>query len=105
MGNELHIAENIVRLRKAASETQEELATYLGVTKAAVSKWETGQAMPDVAMLPKLATNFGMTVDELMGYEPQLSRREIRSVCDELRKRFSCGPFADAEQKLLETAQ
>lgn len=104
MENELRIAENILRLRKAAGKTQEELASYLGVTKAAVSKWETGQALPDVAMLPKLATYFGVTVDELMGYEPQLNRQEIRDIYNELRGQFATGPFEEAEKNLRKVA-
>ena len=44
----LRISETIVRLRKQKGITQDELATFLGVTKASVSKWENGQSMPDM---------------------------------------------------------
>lgn len=71
---QLKIAENIVRLRHEKKITQERLAEFLGVTKASVSKWETGQSMPDILMLPQLATYFDVKVDELMGYVPQLSK-------------------------------
>lgn len=40
--NQLHLSENITRLRRERKTTQEELADFLGVTKAAVSKWENG---------------------------------------------------------------
>lgn len=40
--NRLHISENMLRLRKEKRVTQEEVALFLGVSKAAVSKWETG---------------------------------------------------------------
>ena len=49
------------------------------VTKASVSKWETGQSYPDILLLPKLATFFNVTVDELIGYEPQLNRKLCKS--------------------------
>ena len=46
--------------------TQAELAEALGVTNKAVSKWETGEAMPETALLKPLARIFGVTVDELL---------------------------------------
>ena len=64
----LKIAENIVGLRKKKGVTQDEMASFLGVTKASVSKWENGQSMPDIMMLPQLATYFDVTVDALLGY-------------------------------------
>lgn len=72
--NSLRLSENIAFMRKKAGITQDELATFLGVTKASVSKWETGQSMPDILLLPELATYFDVSVDELLGYEPQLSK-------------------------------
>lgn len=38
--------------------TQEQLADYMGVSKASVSKWETGQSYPDIVILPKMAAYF-----------------------------------------------
>ena len=46
--NALNIAANIVELRKMKGVTQEEMASFIGVTKASVSKWENGQSMPDI---------------------------------------------------------
>ena len=66
----LRIAENIMHLRKKKGITQDELASFLGVTKASVSKWENGQSMPDIMLLPEIATYFDITVDALLGYEP-----------------------------------
>ena len=53
--NTLNISENIIRLRREKKVTQEELADFVGVTKASVSKWENKQSMPDILLLPKLA--------------------------------------------------
>ena len=72
--NSLRLSENIAFMRKKAGITQDELATFLGVTKASVSKWENGQSMPDILLLPELATYFDVSVDELLGSEPQLSK-------------------------------
>lgn len=53
-------------LRKKKGMTQAELADKLGVTNKAVSKWETGEAMPETSLLVPLSKIFGVTVDELL---------------------------------------
>jgi tellurite methyltransferase len=62
------IAGNIARYRKELKLTQEELGKMLDVTFQAVSKWETGQAMPDITLLPRLAEILRISVDKLLGY-------------------------------------
>ncbi len=59
------IGMNIKELRQQKHIKQETLAAYLGVSSQAVSKWETGMSDPDIALLPKLATYFGVSIDEL----------------------------------------
>ena len=49
-------------------------------------------------MLPRLASFFNITIDQLMGYRPQLSREEIRQVYVDLAKEFTVLPF----EKVLE---
>lgn len=56
----------IALLRRSQGMTQQQLADRIGVTNRAVSKWETGQGLPDVAVLPDLAQALGCTVDELL---------------------------------------
>jgi transcriptional regulator with XRE-family HTH domain len=67
----MNFAETIVNRRKALGLTQEGLAQKLGVTNQAVSKWESGQSCPDLALLPRIADLFGITIDELFGREPK----------------------------------
>ena len=62
------IGRNIAALRKANGFTQEVLAEKLGISSQAVSKWETEQAMPDVATLPQLARLLNVSIDKLLGY-------------------------------------
>lgn len=62
----MHIHETIKHKRKEQNLTQEALAGMLGVTKAAVSKWETAESYPDITLLPKLARLFEITVDALL---------------------------------------
>lgn len=58
--------ERIKNLRKEKGLTQGQLADKLGITDKAVSKWEVGEANPDIALLPKLAEIFGVTLDYLL---------------------------------------
>ena len=57
----------ILALRKQKNVTQEALAAELGVTAAAVSKWEKGYTLPDILMVCALADYFEVTTDELLG--------------------------------------
>jgi transcriptional regulator with XRE-family HTH domain len=66
----IKINEQISQLRRQAGMTQEELASKLGVTNQAVSKWESAQCCPDIALLPDIARLFGLTVDELLTGAP-----------------------------------
>lgn len=77
------IAENIAAGRRELGITQAALAERVGVTKAAVSKWELGQSLPDVAMLPRLASQLGVTLDELIGYGQELSDEEVSAIVRE----------------------
>jgi transcriptional regulator with XRE-family HTH domain len=61
---EINIAKVLVNKRREKGVTQDELANYIGVSKASVSKWETEQSYPDVTFLPMLASYFNISVDE-----------------------------------------
>ena len=61
--------ENLKYLRKKENLTQEQLAEKLNVSRQAVTKWESGQAMPDITNLKDISVLFGVTVDELISDE------------------------------------
>ena len=61
----ISIGENIKILRKNMSIGQEILANAVGVSVQAVSKWETGQSLPDVGIIPDIAKFFGVSIDSL----------------------------------------
>lgn len=88
----LQIGSRIAEKRKSKGITQEELANYLGVSKPAVSKWESGQSYPDILLLPELAAFFNISIDELVGYEPQMTQEEIQKLYRRLADAFTKEP-------------
>ena len=60
------VAKNLVECRKAASFTQLQLAEKLNYSDKAVSKWERGESLPDIAVLCELAELYGVTLDYLV---------------------------------------
>lgn len=60
------IAKNLSELRKKNNMTQFELAEKLNYTDKAVSKWERGESVPDIAVLKEIASIFSVTVDYLI---------------------------------------
>lgn len=64
----IKLSENIRKFRKARAMTQEQLAEAMGVTVGAVSKWELGTSVPDIAYIVELAQFFETSVDVLLGY-------------------------------------
>lgn len=72
------LAEKICVCRKKAGLSQEALAEKLGVSCQAVSRWENGEAVPEVGKLPALAREFGVTVDWLLSEEPEIPRAATR---------------------------
>lgn len=93
--SELKIGSVISTQRRNRGITQEELAQYIGVSKASVSKWETGQSYPDVVFLPQLATYFNISIDELLGYSPQMTSEDIRRLYQQLANAFSIKSFSE----------
>ena len=62
------LGEKLQRLRKARGMSQEELAAQMGVSRQAVSRWETGETVPSTDTLKEIAKVFQVSVDRLLGY-------------------------------------
>lgn len=71
----LTLGQKIKELRKRDGRKQEDLANALGVTNQAVSRWEKDGSYPDMEMIPAIANYFGVTIDELFGYENDRERK------------------------------
>lgn len=78
----MEIGNKIKQLRYKAGMTQEQLAAQLGISAQSVSKWETGIAMPDITLLPLLAENFGVSIDELFDLTAEQKLKRIASRMD-----------------------
>lgn len=87
----INLAEPLRRLRTKHGITQETLAEFLGVSSQAVSKWERGDSLPDITMLPPLANYFGVTLDEFMNMDELRNREKLAEMKKQHRELRSAG--------------
>ena len=84
-------SERVTALRKQAGWSQEELAQRLDVSRQAVSKWESGQAMPDLDRVVRMSELFGVSTDSLLKDTPEPDRsvqEAVRAVTMEEAEAF-----------------
>lgn len=92
--SDINLGATVARLRKREGLTQADLAAHLDVTKAAVSKWELGQSLPDMAQMPRIASFFSVTIDELFDYRPQMSESQVKELAARLSGMLGNDPEA-----------
>ena len=63
--------ENLIALRKMHNISQEELAEKVGVSRQTLSKYETGESIPDIEKTKAIADAFGVSMDDLVNYNPE----------------------------------
>ncbi len=80
----LYISETIKRMRKGKGWTQEDLASMLGVTCQAVSRWENALAYPDIELLPQLSALFDIGIDKLFGVDKESEEQKLTQYKQEL---------------------
>lgn len=66
---EICMKEILKKLRHQKNITQEQLANHLGISYQSVGKWERGEGLPDISLIPEIALYFGITSDELLGID------------------------------------
>ncbi len=81
----------IKKLRAENNITQETLATAIGVTPQAISRWESEGGYPDIELLPALADFFSVSTDELLGYKLSEREEELANIKKELRRMAEVG--------------
>ena len=79
---ELNIGNKIRELRRQKNISQEVLAQYLGVSFQAVSKWESATTMPDITLIPAIASFFGISTDELFDYNHYELEKRVNEIID-----------------------
>ena len=92
----MEMGKEIRRLRNARGLTQEALAAALNVTAQTVSKWECGNSIPDVQLLPEIAVYFGVSIDQLFAMSPEQQMERIENHI------YDRGMFTEAEERQLE---
>ena len=100
----IKLGEKIKTLRKRKNISQEVFANYLGVSFQAVSKWENGNTMPDITMIPAIASFFGVSTDELFDFNLFEMEKQVDAICDEAYKYRMSAP-AKSEQVLRDGLQ
>ena len=69
----MNFKDNFTALRKQAGLSQSEIAEKLFVTRQAVSRWETGDTVPEIETLQAISQLFGVTINDLLGYPTDLA--------------------------------
>ena len=91
---EINLGRILVENRHKRGITQDELAAYMGVSKAAVSKWETGKCLPDAALFDDICMLLNITLNELFAGEriapeniEKKSEENLIGIATELQKK------------------
>ncbi len=105
----MEFGKKLQELRKKREMTQEKLAYELGISIPAISKWENGNALPDILMLCSIAGFFAVTTDELLGRngaaefvvvdDARLIRETIAGIIREMGGK--CTAMAENAQQLM----
>ena len=92
----MEMGKEIRRLRNDRGITQEALASALNVTAQTVSKWECGNSVPDVQLLPEIAIFFGVTIDRLFAMTPEQQLERLENHI------YDSGLIGEAEKRQIE---
>ena len=84
------VGEQISALRKAKGITQSDLGERLGVSFQAVSKWERGETLPDVTILPDLAKVLETTIDNILSGGENVVEYKGKCTVSDLKKGLMC---------------
>ncbi|MBQ7881068.1 MAG: helix-turn-helix transcriptional regulator [Clostridia bacterium] len=82
------IADNLIDLRKANKLTQLELAEKLNYSDKAISKWERGESLPDIAILKQLADMYGVGIDYIVTKHSEETKAKYHAPKPELNNKL-----------------
>ena len=81
--------DKLASLRKQSNLTQNDLAEKLGVSRQAITKWESGMGMPDIDNIKKLSSIFNVSIDTLLDYKIETIKLELEVVKETIDKENS----------------
>lgn len=84
------IGEQIASLRKSKRITQNELAERIGVSFQAVSKWERGETLPDIGLLPDLAIILETSIDYILLGDKKVTEYKGKFFVSDIKKGLNC---------------
>lgn len=76
----MELGNHLFEARKKGGLSQEEVAEKLGVSRQTISKWETGETLPDIRQAKHLASLYHLTLDELIDFD--LDVREVEEAIE-----------------------
>jgi len=96
----MNIGAVIKKLRQERGMVQEQVAEYLNVSTQAVSRWETGSALPDITQVPALANLFNCTSDMLLGVDVAAAKERSEAICKQASELMFEKKHDEAEEML-----
>lgn len=101
----MSLAKRIAACRKQAGLSQEKLAERMGVSRQTISRWETGETLPDIRQSKRLAVLYHITLDELVEYDfdEQQGREMIDSVSEEAQAKIDWNKVWSKKYPVLAT--
>ena len=76
----MNLGNHLFQARQKRGLSQEEVAEKLGVSRQTISKWETGETLPDIRQSKRLALLYGVSLDELIDFD--LDVREVEQAIE-----------------------
>lgn len=101
----MSFASGLYHARKKSGLSQENVAEKLGVSRQTISKWETGETLPDIRQSKRLAVLYHITLDELVEYDfdEQQAREMIDSVSEEAQAKIDWNRVRSKKYPVLAT--
>lgn len=101
----MSFASGLYHARKKSGLSQENVAGKLGVSRQTISKWETGETLPDIRQSKRLAVLYHITLDELVEYDfdEQQAREMIDSVSEEAQAKIDWNKVWSKKYPVLAT--